>query len=85
MKDLQVTHPTHRIQYMEFVNKEFIFELQHHYLCFITLEFWKDLRVNHVELRLNLVASDVVDRAHLFVEDEMLGRGWKPKGTQKQL
>lgn len=29
------------------------------------------MRVDHVELRLDLVAPDVVDRVDVFVEDQM--------------
>lgn len=45
---------------------------------------WEDLGVNHVQLSLNLVASDVVDRADVFVEDQVFCCGWKPAETQKK-
>lgn len=42
------------------------------------LELREDLRVDHVELGLDLVAPDVVDRGHVFVQDQMFRRGWEP-------
>lgn len=38
----------------------------------------EDVGVNHVELSLNLVAADVVDRAGVFVDDQVFCRGRKP-------
>lgn len=48
------------------------------YLGSVGLQFWKDLRVNHVELRLDLVAADVVDRTRVFVHDQVFRWGRKP-------
>lgn len=42
------------------------------------LELREDLRVDHVQLGLDLVAPGVVDRGHVFVQDQMFRRGWKP-------
>lgn len=55
------------------------------YLCFVGLEFWKDLWVNHVQLGLNLVTSDVVVCTDLFIKDQVLCCGWEPIETQRQL
>lgn len=38
--------------------------------------------MDHVELSLNLVTSDVVDRARVFVKDQVFCRRWKPAETQ---
>lgn len=42
------------------------------------LQLREDLRVDHVQLRLDLVAADVVDGGHVFVQDQMFRRGRKP-------
>lgn len=52
------------------------------YLCSEVLEFWKDLRVDHVQLGLDLVAPDVVGRTDVFVEDQVFRRGRKPAETR---
>lgn len=49
------------------------------------LELREDLRVDHVQLRLDLVAPDVVDRGHVFVQDQMFCRGWKPAKAKRTL
>lgn len=38
--------------------------------------------MDHVELGLNLVTSDVVDRARVFIKDQVFCRRWKPAETQ---
>lgn len=48
------------------------------------LELREDLRVDHVQLRLDLVAADVVDGGHVFVQDQMFRRGRKP-GEAKRM
>lgn len=47
------------------------------------LQLWEDLRVDHVELALDLVAPDVVDGADLLVEDQMFGGGGEPAGETR--
>lgn len=42
------------------------------------LELREDLWVDHVQLSLDLVAPDVVGRAHVLVQDQMFCRGRKP-------
>lgn len=37
--------------------------------------------MDHVELGLNLVTSDVVDRARVFIKDQVFCRRWKPAET----
>lgn len=58
--------------------------LQGH-LCPEGLELWKDLRVDHVQLGLDLVAPDVVKRTDVFVEDQVFCRGRKPAETRRRL
>lgn len=53
------------------------------YLCIVRLEFWKDLWVNHVQLSLDLVTSDVVDHKDVFIKDQVFCCGRKP--AQKTL
>lgn len=38
--------------------------------------------MDHVELGLDPVAADVVDRADELVKDQVLSCGWKPAETQ---
>lgn len=38
--------------------------------------------MDHVELGLNLVTSDVVDRARVFIKDQVFCGRWKPAETQ---
>lgn len=38
----------------------------------------EDVGVDHVELRLDLVAADVVGGAGVLVQDQVLGAGWEP-------
>lgn len=47
------------------------------------LELREDLWVDHVQLGLDLVAPDVVDRGHVFVQDQMFRRGWKPAKAKR--
>lgn len=42
----------------------------------------EDLRVDHVQLSLDLVAPDVMGRAHVFIQDQMFRPGWKPTKTR---
>lgn len=42
------------------------------------LQLREDLRVDDVELRLDLVAAHVVHGGHVLVEDQVFGGGWKP-------
>ena len=49
-----------------------------HYRWFVRLQVRKDFWVNHIELGLNLVASDVVHSAGLLVEYQMLCGGGEP-------
>lgn len=43
------------------------------------LQLGEDLRVDDVELRLDLVAAHVVHGGDVLVEDQVLGGGWKPE------
>ena len=59
-------------------------ELHQCYLCLVGLELREDLGVDHVQLGLDLVTPDVVDRADLFVEDQVFRRGREPAGEQRE-
>lgn len=47
------------------------------------LELREDLRVDHVELGLDLVAPDVVDRGHVLVQDQVFRPGRKPAKAKR--
>lgn len=47
------------------------------------LQLREDLRVDDVELRLDLVAAHVVHGGNVLVEDQVFSGGWKP--VKKQL
>lgn len=47
------------------------------------LELREDLRVDHVQVSLDLVAPDVVGGAHVFVQDQMFCGRWKPTKAEQ--
>lgn len=46
------------------------------------LQLREDLRVDDVELCLDLVAAHVVHGGDMLVEDQVFGGGWKPEKKQ---